>query len=97
MKNLAPLCNLLLTIMLSVWTVLLWNPLPLAALLALELILIGYAGQAGKLAKPIFGLTLVAGFFAVSSCELISMAATNPKPAKAMQFKVTISTNDALI
>ena len=34
-------------------------------LLALELILIGYAGQAGKLAKPIFGLTLVAGFFAV--------------------------------
>ena len=34
MKNLAPLCNLLLTIMLSVWTVLLWNPLPLAALLA---------------------------------------------------------------
>ena len=71
MKSLAPLCNLLLTIMLSVWTVLLWNPLPLAALLALELILIGYAGQAGKLAKPIFGLTLVAGFFRLSNCRLM--------------------------
>ena len=32
MKNLAPLCNLLLTIMLSIWTVLLWDPMPLAAL-----------------------------------------------------------------
>ena len=65
MKKLAPLCNLLLTIMLSVWTVLLWDPMPLAALLAVELILIGYAGQAGKLARPILGLSLVAGFFAV--------------------------------
>ena len=64
-KKLAPLCNLLLTIMLSVWTVLLWDPMPLAALLAVELILIGYAGQAGKLARPILGLSLVAGFFAV--------------------------------
>ena len=64
-KNLAPLCNLLLTIMLSIWTVLLWDPMPLAALLAVELILIGYAGQAGKLARPILGLSLVAGFFAV--------------------------------
>lgn len=65
MKKLAPLCNLMFTIMLSVWTVLLWNPLPLAALLAIELILIGLAGQAKKLARPLFGLSLVAAFFAL--------------------------------
>lgn len=65
MKKLAPLCNLTLTVLLSVWTVLLWNPLLLAALLALELMLIGYAGQAMKLARPIFGLSLVAAFFAL--------------------------------
>jgi energy-coupling factor transport system permease protein len=65
MKNLAPLCNLIVTIMLSVWTVLIWNPLPLAAMLAVELILIGYAGQAGKLVRPILGLSMVAAFFAL--------------------------------
>ena len=71
-KKLAPLCNLLLTIMLSVWTVLLWDPMPLAALLAVELILIGYAGQAGKLARPILGLSLVADFLRSFSCRLMS-------------------------
>ena len=65
MKNLAPLSNLLLTIMLSVWTVLIWEPLPLAAMLAVELILLGVAGQAGKLARPILGLSAVAAFFAL--------------------------------
>jgi hypothetical protein len=54
-----------MTIMLSVWTVLIWNPMPLAAMLAVELVLIGYAGQAGKLVRPILGLSMVATFFAL--------------------------------
>ena len=64
MKSLAPLCNLLLMIMVSIWTVLLWDPVLLAILLALELGLLAVAGQLGKLAKALFGLFLVAMFFA---------------------------------
>ena len=47
MKSLAPLCNLLLMIMVSIWTVLLWDPALLAILLALELGLLACAGQLG--------------------------------------------------
>ena len=64
MKSLAPLCNLLLMIMVSIWTVLLWDPALLAILLALELGLLACAGQLGKLAKALFGLFMVAMFFA---------------------------------
>lgn len=64
MKSLAPLCNLLLMIMVSIWTVLLWDPALLAILLALELGLLAVAGQLGKLAKALFGLFMVAMFFA---------------------------------
>ena len=65
MKTLAPLCNLILTVMLSIWTVLIWDPFLLAMLLCLEIILIVYAGQARKLGKALLGLSLVAAFFAV--------------------------------
>lgn len=65
MKSLAPLCNLIITVALSVWTVLLWNPIPLAALLGVEILLIMAAGQAKKLGKALAGLTAVAAFFAV--------------------------------
>ena len=65
MKTLAPLCNLILTVMVSVWTVLIWDPAILAAMLAAEIVLIVYAGQARKLGKALVGLTLVAAFFAV--------------------------------
>ena len=64
MKTLAPLCNLILTVMVSIWTVLVWDPALLAAMLAVEIILIIYAGQARKLGKALLGLTLVAAFFA---------------------------------
>ena len=64
MKSLAPLCNLLLMIMVSIWTVLLWDPALLAILLVLELGLLAVAGQLGKLAKALFGLFMVAMFFA---------------------------------
>jgi len=64
MKTLAPLCNLILTVMVSIWTVLVWDPVLLAAMLAIEIILIIYAGQARKLGKALLGLTLVAAFFA---------------------------------
>lgn len=63
MKSLAPLCNLLLTIMVSIWTVLIWDPVLLAVLLAVEMALLGYAGQLRKLAGALFGLLLVAAFF----------------------------------
>ena len=65
MKTLAPLCNLLLTIALSVWTVLIWDPAPLAIMLAVEIALLAYAGQLRKLLKGLFGLVLVAAFFSV--------------------------------
>lgn len=65
MKTLAPLCNLIVTVMLSVWTVLIWDPAPLAAMLVIEIVLIVYAGQARKLGKALIGLSLVAAFFAV--------------------------------
>jgi energy-coupling factor transport system permease protein len=65
MKNLAPLCNLLVTIMLSVWTVLIWDPAPLAFMLISELALLAYAGQIRKLGKALMGLILVAAFFSV--------------------------------
>ena len=65
MKKLAPLCNLILTIMVSIWTVLIWDPILLAGLLAVEIVLISYAGQARKLGKALVGLTLVAAFFAL--------------------------------
>ena len=65
MKSLAPLCNLLLTIAISVWTVLIWNPTPLAGMLAAEIGLLAYAGQLRKLAKALFSLMLVAAFFSV--------------------------------
>ncbi len=65
MKILAPLCNLLVTIMISIWTVLIWDPLLLAILLAVELVLLAYAGQLLKLAKALFGLMTVALFFSV--------------------------------
>lgn len=65
MKSLAPLCNLIFTVVLSIWTVLLWNPIPLAALLVVEMLLIIAAGQAKKLGKALVGLTAVAAFFAI--------------------------------
>lgn len=65
MKSLAPLCNLILTIVISVWTVLIWDPVQLAVMLAAEIALLAYAGQLGKLAKALFSLMLVAGFFSV--------------------------------
>ena len=65
MKILAPLCNLIVTIMISIWTVLIWDPLLLAILLAVELVLLAYAGQLLKLAKALFGLMTVALFFSV--------------------------------
>ena len=65
MKRLAPLCNLILTIVVSIWSVLIWDPSILAALLVAEIVLIVYAGQARKLGKAIVGLTLVASFFAL--------------------------------
>ena len=40
MKSLAPLCNLLVTIVVSVWTVLIWDPALLAIMLVAELILL---------------------------------------------------------
>ena len=52
MKSLAPLCNLLLMIMVSIWTVLLWDPALLALLLALELGLLAVAGQHQRLCQP---------------------------------------------
>ena len=63
MKNLAPLSNLLLMIMVSVWTVLIWDPAPLAGMLAVELALLAHAGQLRKLLKPLLSLIVVAGFF----------------------------------
>ena len=65
MKKLAPLSNLILTVMLSIWTVLLWDPALLALLLLVEVLLIAYAGQARKLGKAMAGLSLIAAFFAV--------------------------------
>ena len=65
MKTLAPLCNLLLTIAISVWTVLIWDPAPLAVMLAAEIALLAYAGQLRKLAKGLLGLLMVAAFFSV--------------------------------
>jgi len=65
MKTLAPLCNLLLTIAVSVWTVLIWDPAPLAVMLAVEIALLAYAGQLRKLAKGLVGLLIVAAFFSV--------------------------------
>ena len=65
MKKLAPLCNLILTIVVSIWSVLIWDPFILAALLVAEIVLIVYAGQARKLGKALVGLTLVASFFAL--------------------------------
>ena len=64
MKSLAPLCNLIFTVALSIWTVLLWDPIPLVLLLAAEMVLIALAGQAKKLGKALIGLTGVAAFFA---------------------------------
>ena len=65
MKSLAPLCNLLVTIVVSVWTVLIWDPALLALMLAAELILLAQAGQLQKLSKALFSLMLVAAFFSV--------------------------------
>ena len=65
MKSLAPLCNLLVTIVVSVWTVLIWDPALLALMLAAELILLAQAGQLQKLSKALFSLILVAAFFSV--------------------------------
>lgn len=65
MKTLAPLCNMLLTIAISVWTVLIWDPVPLAVMLAVEIVLLAYAGQLRKLAKGLVGLLMVAAFFSV--------------------------------
>lgn len=65
MKSLAPLCNLLVTIVVSVWTVLIWDPALLAIMLAAELILLAQAGQLQKLSKALFSLMLVAAFFSV--------------------------------
>lgn len=64
MKKLAPLCNLILTVMLSIWTVLLWDPALLALLFLAEVVLIALAGQIKKLGKAMAGLSLVAAFFA---------------------------------
>jgi len=63
MKSLAPLSNLILMIMVSVWTVLIWDPAVLAFLLVLEIGLLAYAGQLRKLGRALFGLLLVALFF----------------------------------
>jgi len=65
MKSLAPLCNLLVTIVVSVWTVLIWDPALLALMLAAELILLAQAGQLQKLSKALFSLMVVAAFFSV--------------------------------
>ncbi len=65
MKSLAPLCNLLLTIAVSIWTVLIWDLTPLTVMLAAEIALLAYAGQLRKLAKGLFGLLVVAAFFSV--------------------------------
>ena len=65
MKSLAPLCNLLVTIVVSVWTVLIWDPALLAIMLAAELMLLAQAGQLQKLSKALFSLMLVAAFFSV--------------------------------
>lgn len=65
MKKLAPLSNLILTVMISVWTVLVWDPKILGLLFLAETILIAYAGQIRKLGKALLGLSLVAAFFAV--------------------------------
>ena len=65
MKSLAPLCNLLVTSVVSVWTVLIWDPALLALMLAAELILLAQAGQLQKLSKALFSLMLVAAFFSV--------------------------------
>jgi energy-coupling factor transport system permease protein len=63
MKSLAPLSKLILMIMVSVWTVLIWDPAVLAFLLVLETCLLAYAGQLRKLGRPLFGLLMVALFF----------------------------------
>lgn len=63
MKSLAPLSNLILMIMVSVWTVLIWDPAVLAFLLVLETCLLAYAGQLRKLGRALFGLLMVALFF----------------------------------
>lgn len=65
MKSLAPLCNLLVTIIVTVWTVLIWDPALLTLMLAAELILLAQAGQLQKLSKALFSLMLVAAFFSV--------------------------------
>jgi len=65
MKSLAPLCNLLLTIAVSVWTVLIWDPASLAVMLAVQIALLAYAGQLRKLVKGLLGLLMVAAFFSV--------------------------------
>ena len=65
MKSLAPLCNLLVTIVVSVWTVLIWDPALLAIMLAAEMVLLAQAGQLQKLSKALFSLMLVAAFFSV--------------------------------
>lgn len=65
MKKLAPLSNLLLTVMLSIWTVLVWNPAVLVVFLAAEVILIAAAGQIRKLGRAMLGLCLIAAFFAL--------------------------------
>jgi len=65
MKSLAPLCNLLVTIVVSVWTVLIGDPALLALMLAAELVLLAQAGQLQKLSKALFSLMLVAAFFSV--------------------------------
>lgn len=63
MKSLAPLSNLILMIMVSVWTVLIWDPVVLALLLILETGLLACAGQLRKLGRALFGLLMVALFF----------------------------------
>ena len=65
MKSLAPLCNLLVTIVVSVWTVLIWTTALLAIMLTAELMLLAQAGQLPKLSKALFSLMLVAAFFSV--------------------------------
>lgn len=65
MKSLAPLCNLLLTIAVSIWTVLIWDVAYLTAMLAAEIVLLANAGQLRKLARGLFGLLMVASFFSL--------------------------------
>ena len=65
MKKLAPLSNLILIVMISIWTVLFWDPAILSLLLLMEVLLIVYAGQARKLSKAMLSLSLIAAFFAV--------------------------------